>query len=172
MSLNQVFMKKIYNNHFKVELLKKYPGYFNILAHWAYEQWHLSSGIGFNIIELDYKRRIDSNELPLSWVALQKGYPVGMVSLKKHDLMARDDLSPWLSALYVMSEFRKQGIGESLIEALKKEAKKRKYKKIYLFVDHSNESYLIRYYTLLGWKLLSKELDTNGNKVQIMYLDL
>lgn len=40
--------------------------------------------------------------------------PVGTVGLWRIDLLSRQDLCPWLSALFVKEEYRSKNIGQEL----------------------------------------------------------
>lgn len=142
--------------------LSECPQHVPILAHWAFLHWYINRNVSFEVVEADYRRRSDFRFLPISWVALHKGMPVGMVSLKEFDLQSHRHLSPWLSALYVIPQFRKRGIAENLIKEVIACATQQGQPFIHLFTDHRNASYLSTYYQKRGWDLLEKTIDNDG----------
>ena len=150
--------------------LSKYPQYSPLLAHWAFFQWYHQRNVDFKAVEADYRRRADFTALPVSWLVMEKNIPVGMVSLKAHDLNSHAHLTPWLSALYVVPEFRKKGFAGKLIETVAAYAKCCGYHQIYLFTDNKNASYLSRYYIERGWTLHEKVSDADGMEVEVLTL--
>ena len=148
------------------------PHYSPILAHWAYFQWYHERQVSFKAVEADYRRRAGFDSLPVSWVALEGDTPVGMVSLKEHDLASHQHLGPWLSALYVLPPFRRRGVAGALISEVLMSAKERGASKIYLFADHRNLSYLSRFYSSRGWKLEEKTFDGEGKNTEIYSKEL
>ena len=91
---------------------------------------------------------IDKGNLPQTFVAVAEGKPVGTVGMWRCDMVSRQDLYPWLSALYVLPEYRNRGIGRQLQEHLVAYARESGYKNIYLYTDIEN------YYELYLLKLL------------------
>jgi len=156
----------------KIYPLSERKIFFPILAYWAYTNWYLTKKIPFNIILNEYKRRAGDTDPPLSFVALIDDIPGGMVTLKKKDLAAREDLSPWLSTLYVPPEFRRKGVGDELIGRIIAESREMGYKKLYLFIDNRNFAYLEKYYTSRGWQYLSSAPDADGDIAKIYSLTL
>jgi len=53
----------------------------------------------------------DLQRLPLSWVALSGGQPIGTVNLIDNDDAKRAHLHPWLAAMVVLEPWRGRGIG-------------------------------------------------------------
>lgn len=65
------------------------------------------------------------NKLPLTFIALKDNELVGTIGLWRSDLMSRQDLFPWLSALFVKENFRGKRIGQKLQDFLVEYCKKR-----------------------------------------------
>ncbi len=62
--------------------------------------------------------------MPTTFVALKDGKPAGSASLVNLDLSSRQELSPWLAAVYVSPEHRNQGIGAALVNRVVDEARR------------------------------------------------
>jgi GNAT superfamily N-acetyltransferase len=143
-----------------------------ILAYWAYLYWFIHRDISFRLIMHEYKKRALSNELPCSFVAFWDEFPVGMVSLRKLDLLSREDLSPWLSALYVLPDYRNRGAGTELINAVLNLSRGKGFKRIFLFLDNRGITELEKYYSSRGWKYLDDASDSEGNDTKILFHEL
>jgi GNAT superfamily N-acetyltransferase len=158
-------------------MLKIYPlnekkSLYPILAYWSYLHWFMDKDISFRLIMYEYKKRAESDELPCSFVALWNGFSVGMASLRKTDLQSRGDLTPWLSALYVLPDYRNRGIGSELIKAVLNLSRKKGFKKIFLFLDRRDIHRLEEYYSNRDWLYLDNGLDSYGNDTKILYYEL
>ena len=148
--------------------LSDYPEYIKIVAMWAFGYWYSNSGILFSAVLADYQRRADFSSLPVAWVAVEDNKPIGIVSLKEYDLLSHKHLTPWLSALYVIPDFRKQGIAQKLIETVADYASSLGFQSLYLFTDNRKNDYLIQYYSSRGWTTVEKTLDHRGVPTNIM----
>ena len=159
-------MLKIYPLHEKKSV---YP----ILAYWSYLHWFINRDISFNLVMHKYKKRAESDELPCSFVALWDEFPVGMVSLiKKVDLQSREELTPWLSALYVLPDHRNRGIGTELINAVLNSSSEKGFKRIFLFLDNRGIIKLEKYYSARGWIYFDDVFDSEGNNTKILFHEL
>jgi len=157
-------------------MLTIYPLYekkslYPILAYWSYLHWFLHKNLSFNLIMHEYRKRAESDELPCSFAAIWDEFPVGMVSLRKTDLLSREDLSPWLSALYVLPEYRNRGIGSELIETVLNSSRMKGFKRIFLFLDNRDIIELEKFYSSRGWIYLDDGHDCDGNNTKIFYHD-
>ena len=146
--------------------------YAAICAHWSYGQWAAKRDVSFDINLLVYKERAASKVLPRTFVLCIDSFPAGMVSVKENDMRSRSDLGPWLSALYIMPEYREKGFAERLIEYVKEYARTLGFTAIYLFIDVSDESKLAMYYKKLGWAYIGESLDNDGFNAKIYKFDL
>jgi GNAT superfamily N-acetyltransferase len=152
--------------------LDECPQYAAICAHWSYGQWGFQRNISFDINLLVYNERAVSNALPRVFVICLDSFPVGMVSVKENDMRNRPDLSPWLSALYIMPEYRKKGLAKRLIECAEEYARLLGYAVIYLFIDAPDESRLTAYYEKLNWLYIGESPDNDGRDVKVYRFDL
>ena len=94
------------------------------------------------------------------------GAPAGTCLLAPKELEPCHPLTPWLAGLYVVPEFRRRGIGRSLIRATEEQAAQRGHSQIYLYSDDA-----IAYYEGLGWRVVERT-DWHGFPMALMTRDL
>lgn len=102
------------------------------------------------------------SEIPIIFIAVDGPVLVGSAALVKHDMKERQELSPWLAAVYVKTEWRKSGIASVLISRVEEEAMSLRVKTLYLFTEHQEKFYAHR-----GWKLI-EHADHFGTPVSVM----
>ena len=92
-------------------------------------------------------------DLPVTWVALDGEKAVGTVGLWRCDLISRQDLFPWLAALYVDESYRGRGLSERLQQTVMAESRLRGFTDLYLY------SACADYYERFGWRYCGHALD-------------
>ncbi len=93
------------------------------------------------------------DKMPMTYVALYQGKPIGMASLRENDGI-RPDLIPWLGSVVVDPAFRKQKVGERLIRAIKNQAKVFGYNMLYLLAFDQT---IPEWYSRLGWEMIGTD---------------
>jgi GNAT superfamily N-acetyltransferase len=95
------------------------------------------------------------------WYLMLKGESVvGCYGLITNDFNSRQDLCPWLAALFVDETERGRGLGSNLLEHALSEAGKLGFPTVYLTTD------LIGYYEKYGWKHIGSAYGiTNESRV-------
>jgi len=111
-------------------------------------------------------RKENVDTIPFTFVFFKENDWVGTISLKDDDLKTRSNLTPWISSLYVKSEFRGQGIGSFLLKSMLKKARGLGVESLYL-----NTAGVEKYYARKGWILIDEEV-YNGTELSIMKYDL
>lgn len=114
-----------------------------------------------------FKEHLNINELPQTLVMLDGDTPIGTVSLRDNDGI-REDLTPWLGTLIVHPDYRRQGVGETLIEAIKLRCQSLGFDKLYLFVL---DPVLPQWYQKLGWKEIARDM-YHIHKVTVMEMQI
>ena len=71
--------------------------------------------------------------LPLTFIAVEDEQLVGTVGLWRCDLISRQDLFPWLAALYVAPAARGQGLAGQLQRHVIDYARRAGYQELYLY---------------------------------------
>ena len=105
-----------------------------------------------------------TTESPLPrWYLFMKhpGEIIGSYGLITNDFNSRQDLWPWLCALYIEEAFRGHAYGSKMLEHGRREAKWLGFQKLYLCTDH------IGYYEKYGWGYIGTGYDTDGQPCRI-----
>lgn len=115
-------------------------------------------GIGHDLLH-DCVRHSLSTQSPLPrFYCLFQGQRIaGMCGLIINDFISRQDLYPWLCALFVQPEDRRQGLGGKLLRHARVEAHKLGFEKVYLSTDHET------YYEQYGWRFLATGYHPEGS---------
>jgi len=135
----------------RISYLSEHPEYVQELAQWLFEEW--GSILGEENSEARIKKlkaHMNREELPIAWVAHANGQLFGTASLRVHDLEGREDLTPWLGGVFVGSQFRRRGIGETLCATVENAARSRGVQTLYLFTLDKQA-----WYSRQGWKELA-----------------
>ncbi|MFA6118721.1 MAG: GNAT family N-acetyltransferase [Parachlamydiales bacterium] len=138
----------------KIDYLKNHKNMIPILAKWNYSEWGHKTKLDLQDIEKKYEQTALTKQIPSTFVALINRTIVGMASLLAHDCKAEPTLTPWLAALYVDKDYRKQGIGKALVQKALSEAKKLNISILYLQTEEKN----LNFYQELGWKMYKKTI--------------
>ena len=93
------------------------PEFIPIVAQWNWEQWSdllpVESCAAF---AADLRARTRRDGIPITFLALDGGVPVGTASVIEDDLETRCELTPWLASIYVVPERRGSGLGTMLVK--------------------------------------------------------
>ncbi len=101
------------------------------------------------------------NPLPRWYLMLNCGEIIGSYGLITNDFISRQDLYPWLCALFIEEEQRGQRLGAKLLEHGRSEAGKLGFSKLYLCTDHDG------YYEKYGWNYLAKGFHPWGEESKV-----
>lgn len=110
---------------------------------------------------------LNSNKMPMAWVALHEGQAIGMACLRENDGI-RPGLTPWLGSLVVHPHHRKHKIGEALIDCIKSQAKHFGHSILYLLAFDQT---IPHWYGKLGWTHVGHD-KLFGHTVTVMSITL
>ena len=126
------------------------------LAQWALAEWPESVNHSLHAAVLNFAARANVDRLPLGLVALECELPVGMATLAMDrppsELEWQPTFVPCLTGLYVIPQWRNQGIGNTLCDCVAGEALRFGFQEIHLYTVEAAEFYQAR-----GWCRLSAE---------------
>jgi GNAT superfamily N-acetyltransferase len=122
------------------------------LARWLLAEWgHLLPRENRATIATIFGGRTHRDRVPQTFVAMDGSQPVGMASLEAHDMVTRPELSPWLSGVYVLPEYRGHGVGSALVEAVVAATASLDFETLYLFTPDR-----MSFYQRMGWQEMEK----------------
>lgn len=104
--------------------------------------------------------------LPVTFVALLDDKPVGTVGLWRCDLISRQDLYPWLAALYIDESQRGCGLGAQLQHHVEAFSRRTGFRELYLYATFAN------YYERFGWQHIGDGLDYPDQPVRLYRKDI
>lgn len=104
--------------------------------------------------------------LPVTFVALLDDKPVGTVGLWRCDLISRQDLYPWLAALYIDESQRGCGLGAQLQHHVEAFSRRTGFRELDLYATFAN------YYERFGWQYIGDGLDYPDQPVRLYRKDI
>ena len=150
-----------------IDFINDHPEAVKTIAKWHYDRWQnilpdFTLDTYAEFLSSHYKR----GGIPTLFTAVSEGKVIGTAALEDDDMDTHPSLTPWLASVYVDVEYRKQGVGETLVRRVIKEARSAGVNKLYLFTP-DREHYFGRF----GWRTLFKEL-YYGDMESVMVLDI
>lgn len=139
--------------------LADYPHHQAQVTDWLWKAFDRHNGREFfaSIV----KSSMRQEGLPLTFIALDEGQLVGTVGLWLCDLQSRQDLSPWLAALYVDEKYRDQGLGKTLQQHVLTYSRHAGFSSLYLYATFSG------YYEKMGWHYIGDGLEYPAKPVRL-----
>lgn len=157
------------NKKIEIKFLADCQQHIPYLAKLWYEQiskhWAPNASIARSTKNL--LKHANKSLLPLTLVALENDQPLGMASLRENDGI-QPHHAPWLGSLVVDPAYRKQKIGEHLIDAIKQRTFLLGYPKLYLLAFDRT---IPIWYERLGWKSIGTD-QLFGHPVAVMDIEL
>jgi GNAT superfamily N-acetyltransferase len=93
---------------------------------------------------------------------------VGTFSLTQNDIPGNKDFSPCLAHLFVVEKYRRQKIGETLVNHAEQQARNFGFDKMYLY---TTDRTIHSWYERLGWKIIKEDI-AGGIDIKIMVTSL
>ena len=104
---------------------------------------------------------LEEMKLPITFVAIENHEVIGTVGIWRGDLLSRQDLFPWISALVVRQDYRNKGVGQALQKFALNYCQSHNFGDVYLYTDIEN------YYEKMGWEFIDEGYEYSGGKVKI-----
>ena len=90
---------------------------------------------------------------------------IGSYGLIVNDFISRQDLWPWLCAVYIEEHERGKALGSRLLEHGRQETAKLGFSKLYLCTDH------IGFYEKYGWRYIGGAYGVSGRETRIYEIE-
>jgi N-acetylglutamate synthase-like GNAT family acetyltransferase len=137
-----------------IDALYNHPEHLPTIAQWIVDTWgHFFPDFPYEKMQQELQKHLQKNQVPQTLIALDHNKLIGTVSLIEEDGIP-SELTPWLASLYVLPEYRNQGIGGELIHAIIERAERMGFAKIYLLTF---EPSLTIWYQKYGWILRGQD---------------
>lgn len=147
----------------RIRNLADAPQHVEEVSRWLWEQWARADGYSLEDIVYRTRHAMGRRGVPQMLVAEEDGKPVGVVSLWHNDAKTRQDLTPWLAALYIRPDCRGRHIGQQLQAACIEAARAiGAYDKLYLITKHEH------YYEKTGW-IFFEQIPTGNSETERVY---
>lgn len=151
-----------------VRCLSQCPQAIESIAAWYYAEWaHENPTSSPAVVLADVRRSLNTECLPITFVALVDGSAVGASQLKLREMQEYEQYKHWLGGVYVAPDHRGKGIAQALVKRCIVEATSRGLDQLYLQTQRLNGGL----YALLGWKPVHLKERPDG-PVRIMRLEL
>jgi len=109
---------------------------------------------------------LSGSDFPMTFVAVEAGNAIGTVGFWRCDLISRQDLFPWLAALYVDTPARGKGVSEALQQRVIQHAQAQGYSQLWLWSTFSG------YYERFGWQPQGEALEYPDKRVMLYSRDV
>ena len=126
------------------------------VSEWIWNEWSKKNNAKKEDVIYRSEHSLNYDKIPQMYIAKYNNEVIGVVSIWRNDLTARQDLYPWMATLLVKPEYRNKGVGKKLQKKCIEECRRLKYDSLYLITEHEN------YYEKTGWKFLEKAPLDNG----------
>ena len=142
--------------------VREYPEYLNRAVDYFSSKW----GINRNIYQDCIANSLTTeSSLPRWYLMIKDDEIIGSYGLIVNDFISRQDLWPWLCAVYVEESERGQALGSRLLEHGRKEAAKLGFPIVYLCTDH------VGFYEKYGWRYIGGAYGVSGSKTRIYEIE-
>lgn len=141
---------------FSISDLRQQPAFRDVVADRIWNAWWRSKGFPLATIARRVTENLASDGLPLALVAHRGEQFLGTASVIPSDMPERPLYTPWVAAVWVEAEQRRQGVGAALVRAAAEAAFAQGFDQVYLCATPGNSPF----YRRLGWQQI--EVDIAG----------
>lgn len=143
------------------DLLADFPAHQPQVTEWLWQAFGSAESRPFFAALVQNSLRRDG--LPITFIARDGERLAGTVGLWRSDLLSRQDLTPWLAALYVDADYRGQGLGEQLQQHAITAARQVGFHDLYLYASFRG------YYERHGWQPIGGGMEYPAEPVTIYH---
>lgn len=143
--------------------LRDRPDFVDVIADRIWRAFWVKDGHPLELLTGLVKENLEAGPIPTAFVAHDGDRFLGTVSLIANDEDSRPQYTPWIAALWVEPECRRNGIGATLVERSSQFAFQIGAKRIYLLARERKRAY----YEGLEWKVLEANEPEEGLHILI-----
>ena len=135
--------------------LREQPHFLDAVADRVWRAWWQEQGETLETVAGLFAENLTAmGALPACLVAHRGDSFVGTASLIASDLEERPALKPWVAAVWIEPQFRRQGHGGAVVAAAAKLAFRRGFGQAYLCAEADKRGF----YAGLGWRLMEENV--------------
>lgn len=134
--------------------LRQYPGYADTVADRGWNAWWTESGVPIEDYRAHLDPMLEGHGVPSAFVAHENDRYIGSVLIIDNDLDERPNYSPWIAALWVEPEFRRQGVAAQLMARSREYLAKLGHDTCYLCATAEKRPYYLKQ----GFTLLEEDV--------------
>ena len=138
--------------------VRENPDYLNSSVNYFARKWSVSRDIYQDCI---YNSLTTESPLPRWYLMIKGNAIIGGYGLVVNDFMSRQDLWPWVCAVYIEESERGKALGSRLLELGRREASTLGFPKVYLSTDH------VGYYEKYGWRYIGDGYSVSGERTRM-----
>ena len=141
-------------NHsaFEFSFLADHPQFVPIIAEWILNEWgHQDTEANIETCISNLQSELNTETPPIALVLLHQSLPIACSSIKIRELASFPQYTYWLGSVYVLPEYRDQGVGSLVVERSSQIASERGIQEIFLYT-HSHEDF----YSHLGFRTVEQ----------------
>lgn len=135
--------------------LRAVPAFASVVADRVWRAWWKDKGLALTDLRARLDESFGTDPVPSTFVAHEGDRFLGCVALIGCDVEERPALTPWVAALWVEPEARRQGLAAALMTRATEAAFAAGHPQAYLAAELA----LAPYYAAGGWALLESDVD-------------
>lgn len=125
----------------RISNLRDRPEFADQVADRGWHAWWTQSGVPLSAYRAGLEQMISGEGIPTAFVAHDGETYLGSALLIDNDLDERPLYGPWIAALWVEPDARRQGLAQALTDAARAEAKRLGIAILYLCATPENSPY-------------------------------
>ncbi|WP_371348482.1 GNAT family N-acetyltransferase [Ancylobacter sp. IITR112] len=135
--------------------LRAAPAFAPVVADRVWRAWWEGKGVSLAELRARLDESFGTAPVPSTFIALDGTRFLGCVALIACDVEERPALAPWVAALWVEPEARRQGVGAALMARATDAAFAAGHPRVYLAAEPA----LAPYYAARGWDRVESDVD-------------
>jgi N-acetylglutamate synthase-like GNAT family acetyltransferase len=139
---------------FSVSDLRQRPEFFDTISSRIWQAWWKQRGFPLKYIAARLREHLDANPIPFALVAHDGQTFKGSTLVINSDMDDRPQYSPWVAAVWVDAEYRKQGVGAALIDHAAQTTFAVGIGRVYLCATRMNRDFYLK----RGWTKIEEDV--------------
>ena len=129
---------------FSISDLRQRPDFFDTISSRVWHAWWKEHGYPLEYIAGRLREHLDAKPVPFALVAHDGPVFKGSTLVIESDMDDRPQYSPWVAAVWVDAEYRKQGVGTALIDHAAKTAFAAGIRRVYLGATRMKRDFYLK----------------------------